>query len=108
MANDLKFGDVVIIPSRLLRTAEQRRDETQINWWKVWKVKPYPKPRTGILIGFRTLSNGAIWYGGDEGIVYTPKDFTKAALVALDSKTKPVLVRLEDVTNEIIMPQAQA
>lgn len=107
MANDLKFGDVVIVPHKLRRTGEQRRGEMNSPWWKIWEVKPFPNgPRTGILIGFRTLSSGTIWYGGEDGTVYTPMEYTKAALVALDARTKPVLVLLDDVKNEIEMPQA--
>ena len=107
MANDLKFGDVVIIPHRLRRTGEQRRGEMRSDWWRIWEVKPFPKgPRTGILIGFRTLSNGTIWYGGEDGKVYDPQDYIKAALVAVDARTKPVLVLLDAVKNEIEMPQA--
>jgi len=105
--NDLKFGDVVIVPHKLNRTAEQRRGAVRPDWWKVWEVKPFPRgPRTGILIGFRTLANGVMWYGEEEGRVFTPREYFKAALVALDARTKPVLVRLEDVKNEIEMPQA--
>jgi hypothetical protein len=107
MANDLKFGDVVIIPHQLRRKSEHRiRESGGSDWWKVWEVKPFPKNRTGILIGFRTISTGTIWYGGEDGTVYDPKSYLKAALVALDARTKPVLVLLDDVKNEIEMPQA--
>lgn len=97
MSNDLKFGDVVFVPHMLKRTTAKRGGAN----WKEWMKITFPKNKTGILIGFRTLSDGLILYGSwDEPTSFHGKEFFRAALVALDAKTKPILVRLEDVTNE--------
>jgi hypothetical protein len=97
MSNDLKFGDVVFVPHKLHRTTAQRGGID----WKEWHKITFPKPKTGILIGFRTLADGVIHYGHwDEPTSFAGKEFFRAALVAMDAKSKPILVRLEDVTNE--------
>jgi hypothetical protein len=97
MASDLKFGDVVIITHKLKRTDEQRCSD----WWKVWVVRKFKVPKTGILIGLRTLANGITYYEEDSGRLFVPKEYVRAALVALSIRTKPVLVLLDAVENEI-------
>jgi hypothetical protein len=55
---DLRFGDVVIVGSHL------EREWTAGNC-KAWITRKYPKKRTGILIGFRTLSDGRVIYDSE-------------------------------------------
>jgi len=98
--SDLRFGDVVIVKGGLDRKFRVRTPKNI----KEWDRYEFKQPRTGILIGFRTLTNGTITYGSyDEPTEYRPTEHFKAALVALGPRTKPILVRLEDIANEIDM-----
>lgn len=98
----LQFGDVVIVKSKLSRMSEWTGREH----WKVWRNRTFKAPRTGILIGFRTLADGKVTYGSiDEPTIFKPITYFRAALVALDAKTRPILVPLigDYITNEIDM-----
>ncbi|HLP30743.1 MAG TPA: hypothetical protein VK150_05235, partial [Geothrix sp.] len=82
------------------------RNRTHIKEW--WRSE-FRQPRTGILIGFRTLANGTIDLGDyDKPTTFKATEHFKAALVVFNAKTKPVFVHLDDLTNEIIMPQVKA
>lgn len=99
MGSDLKFGDVVVIPHKLNRASSYVGNQ----WWKIWSIKPFPKPVTGILIGFRTLQEGVTTYDEECGRYFTPKTYLKVALVALSAYKNPVMCMLDSVNNEILM-----
>lgn len=64
---------------------------------KVWGANPYRHGAyTGIVIGLRTLSDGAVAYHSDV-IVYTPSRHYRAVLIAESLYRRPVLVLPGDV-----------
>ena len=96
--SDLKFGDVVFVKSKLHRTSVVRGSSV----WKEWQRIPFMKHKRGILIGFRTLTDGIVLYGQwDEPTTFLGKGRFKAFLVALDARSKPFFVRIEDVVNDL-------
>lgn len=88
------FLDQVMVKSKLRRTETFVRGG---NNKKQWDIDRFEYPRPGVVIGFRTLSNGESEYSSDEPIVYHPKQYFKALLVVLDEKHKPVYVLPEEV-----------
>lgn len=52
----------------------------------------------GVIVGWRTLSNGDVEYGGWDGTTeFSPTEHFKAYLVAYDMRRKPVYVRPDDL-----------
>lgn len=69
-----------------------------------WERDKYPAgdwPAEGYLMGLRNLSNGTVdWHPDDYGggyADYKPREYFKAALVAIDLRRKPILAFIEDV-----------
>lgn len=100
--NGLEFGDIVSIRAKLTRS--YRWDgSSNLKEWTRWTFA-HGNRETGILIGFRTLSDGeVIWGQRDEQTSYKPKKYFKAALVVTDERSKPVLCLLKDVMNDLEM-----
>lgn len=88
------FLDKVIVKSKLRRTKTFVRGE---GVKKQWDINRFKHPRPGVIIGFRTLSNGESEYSNNDPVVYHPKRYFKALLVVLDEKHKPVYVLPEEV-----------
>lgn len=90
------FGQPVEFTRTLTRRYEHHAEGHK--GMKVWKSEGYPgepepAPRTGVLVGVRTLSNGENHYHGyDEPIEYRPTETFAAYLIAYDLRRKPVLV----------------
>jgi hypothetical protein len=88
----MKFGDIVVAQGTIRRTGDYVPHGRDKVYWvpNIWK-----EPRKGILIGWRTLSNGEVEFGSyDEGKIYHPKEYIKVALVVFDEKTNPKYVPL--------------
>jgi hypothetical protein len=85
---EIKFGDTVVVGS-VLRRYKPGNDHNQ------WMPLPI-KPREGLLIGWRTLSNGRVSWE-DDGAVYIPSEFFKAGLVVFNERSKPVFVPLSSL-----------
>lgn len=87
----LPFGAAVAFTQTYRRQAKQVRHRLE----KTWVTNTFAIPQRGLLIGYRTLANGAAVYeGAEEGTIFYPSDYVRAALVATDLKRKPVLVPL--------------
>ncbi len=87
----MKFGDTITVDAvyrRRLRVHERQTNE------KFWDARAI-KPREGIYIGQRTLSNGLRWFEDEVGMVYEPKHYFRAALVVFNERENPVLVPIE-------------
>lgn len=68
---------------------------------KYWYAKEC-KPRTGLIVGIRTLSNGTReWIDSEKGYEYNPIEYLQAALVVFDMRRKPVLVPI-DAIQEVV------
>lgn len=91
---DPKFGDKVIIRAKLSR----QYDGSDGKYYrKAWVRFKFREPKTGILIGFRTLADGRVESMGDDGVLFHPTQYLRAALVVTGPRSKPVLVRPEDM-----------
>jgi hypothetical protein len=55
---------------------------------------------TGLLLGYRTLSNGDMEWFSDEGNRYTPREHFKVALVSPNERENPVYVPLDKIKAE--------
>ncbi len=71
--------------------ADSMRRWTRTRWGK--------DQHTGVIVGWRTLSNGKVTYGNDwDGSdEFRPTEHFKAYLVAYDMRRKPVYVLPEDL-----------
>lgn len=81
---------------------------------KVWEPEEYvgqpePSPRSGVVIGTRTLANGERHYlGYEEGIAFIPEETFRAYLVAYDLHRNPVYVLEEHIVGwEVYDDEAQ-
>lgn len=85
-----RFGQRVVITAKLIR----RADYTSLAFGtkKFWEK--YSCAGEGILIGYRTLSDGVSYYNS-LGISYESGLSFKAALVVLSPRTNPVYVPLD-------------
>lgn len=87
------FGVRVVIAATLQRWRRtvNRREVRH------WDRTPLAAPVSGILIGWRTLSDGRVQYDEDGLSEFCPDAHFRAALVATGPHRRPVLVREEDL-----------
>ena len=90
----MKFGDRVVITARLKRGYIENLHSNE--WMKGWKRSPLKEPRTGIYLGYRTLSTGRV-ESDYEGTSYHPFEYIRALLVAVSERENPVYALPEDV-----------
>jgi hypothetical protein len=86
---DFKFLDKIMVKSKL------RRTETILSGAynrKEWVIDQFKHPKQGVVIGWRTLSDGVSEYYTDEPTRYHPKIHFKALLVVLNEKQNPIYV----------------
>jgi hypothetical protein len=94
MSEPIKFGAAVTANAVLRRRTRIGERNTDEKYWDAWAIKP----RTGLYIGARTLSNGVRWYEPEVGMVYEAKGaHFRAALVVFSAKEKPVLVPFDSL-----------
>lgn len=92
----LPFGTRVAIEARLKRTYEF--DSSTRVERKFWKRSMLLSTQAGILVGYRTLSNGILnRWGEDGGTEYKQKEHFLAALVVTGPRSKPFLANPEDI-----------
>lgn len=65
-----------------------------------WNQRKLAKPKAGVLVGLRTLTDGETRFSVEDGNVYHPRKTVKAALVSYDLRRKPVLVPIEHLQPE--------
>lgn len=93
---NISFGSTVTTTAMYLRRQKREGYGTQ----KFWEAAP-TAPRTGIFIGWRTISDGRrVWEGSEEGFSYSPSSYLRAALVVFTPRTKPVLVPVDQIRKE--------
>ena len=83
-----EYGSIITATKKLQRGYEQ----PDYNIWK--EVDCVIR---GVFLGFRTLSNGTAIYNREEGVVYTPKEYFKCALVSPGPRQNPVYVPLNNL-----------
>ena len=89
----MQFGSRVVVQGTLRRTGDYIPNGRDKVYWVpvIWENQ-----KTGLLIGWRTLSNGEVAAGSyDEGAVYYPKEHFKVGLVVFDERTNPVYVPMD-------------
>jgi hypothetical protein len=100
--NGPEFGERVTFT----RTLTRRYRHHPSNGWqgrKVWESEGYPgepepAPRSGIIVGVRTLADGVNSYNGyEEPITFQAERHFKAYLIAFDFRRKPALVLPEHI-----------
>ena len=100
----MKHGQKVTIKGYLERVSNPNKSsklssgkewDEPFSEWKEWEFMPYDKPKEGILIGKRVLSNGINHF--HDSYVYLPKEYFTAYMVSLDMNTNPVYVRECDI-----------
>ena len=87
----------------LNRVSAPLPDGRRGGYLKVWRVNRYLKPgehpMSGVVVGVRTLCDGAAtWDYSDEPIVFHPEQWFRAYLIAYDLRRKPVFLLPESVT----------
>ena len=88
----MQFGSYVVAQGTLRRTGDYIPNGRDKVYWVpvIWST-----PKTGLLIGWRTLSNGEVSAGSyDEGATYHPKEYFKVGLVVFNEHTNPFYVPL--------------
>lgn len=86
------FGDRVKVTATLVRRQQYVKAGVTR---KFWKSETLPAPRTGLLIGWRTISDGERMYEDEVGYVYEPQERQRAALVVFNERARPVLVPID-------------
>ena len=94
---DIKFGQSITIKSKLIRCYEHHNDGYRSKTYKCWKPRLLPNIKTGIFLGYRTLSNGYRSYFSDEGYSFAPMEYFKCALVCISPTHNPIYVPLDDI-----------
>lgn len=90
-----KFLDKVKIKSKLRRTETFLRGRYNK---KEWVINRFKHPKKGLVIGFRTVSNGLTEFsGGDDPIIYHAEKYIKVLLVVINEKQNPIYVLPEEV-----------
>lgn len=87
MTADLALGDTVTFTSHLERRRKGRHH--------TWTERGFETPRTGMIVGQRTFSDGESGY--EEYTEYTGKRFFEVYLVAVSLRGKPLPVLCDDV-----------
>ncbi len=88
----LQLGQKVTITAKYIRRQTYFGDNRVAKFW--YKVDL--KPREGIYIGRRTLTNGTrVWDGGSEMYIYSPEEYVHAILVVFSDLHRPVLVPMD-------------
>ena len=98
------MGTEVMISAKLVRRSNGIRGTSGIGPLKeshYWLREPYKKPRIGIYIGYRRLSNGCMVsdvgeYGHVEGQSYEPSTVIWAYLCVMDDRSNPIYVYTHD------------
>ena len=90
----MELGQEIEVKS-ILRRVKSRRDSDPWTYLD-WIEGPLEQPRTGIVIGKRTLSNGFTSVEPGEGILYTPTDYINVLLVVFNLKENPVKVLIDN------------
>jgi hypothetical protein len=60
---------------------------------KEWEAVPIKSEREVIVIGIRSLSNGATDWDGEAGYMYSPLHYFKALLVVGNKREKPFYIQ---------------
>ena len=97
----MKFGDKITVTSVLRRSTEHRLKKhyngvERSQRYKIWKEVPITK-RSGLLIGFRTLSNGFTFWEHDVGYIFEKDKNFKAALVVFSERENPRFVPVSSI-----------
>jgi hypothetical protein len=91
---EFNFLDRVMVKSKLRRAETFVRGEGSR---KQWVISRFARPRGGVVIGWRTLSDGVAEYNGhDEATIYHPKRYFRALLVVISEKQNPIYVLPEE------------
>lgn len=77
-----------------MKEMKSNRIEQPYKYWKHFNIGR----QTGIIIGYRTLSNGYILREYDEGITFIPDTYIKVQLVSYHPRCNPVYVLPEHLT----------
>lgn len=94
----MKLGQPVKASAYLIRRAVPKPGRGWGVSGREWQRSTYPEPRTGVLVGLRTVSDGDRVNLGDDGIAYRATSHHRVALVAFDLNRTPRLVALDDLT----------
>ena len=74
---DIKFGQSVKVSCQLIRSRKYIPSNYGSKTHKFWKTHQLDDIRSGIFLGYRTLSNGNRTYYSDEGYIYAPIEYFK-------------------------------
>lgn len=88
----MKLGEEIEVKSILVRI--RTYNDSEPYKYVEWSEYPLEQPKTGIIIGKRTLSNGFTSTEPGEGTLYTPTDYINVALVVFNLRENPVKVLL--------------
>lgn len=99
--NSLKFGERVRACCYLKRVCEyrQRRMYSGLEKkqpYKLWKEVPITD-REGLFLGFRTLSNGFIFWESEVGYIFESDKSFRVALVIFSERENPIYVPLQSI-----------
>lgn len=92
---EIALGTSVSITSKMVRMSKYNRDSRGVE--KYWEIRNFKQTRTGILLGFRTISNGRVVHDYEDGNYFVPKEYYRVALVCLNKHENPIYVSKGDV-----------
>jgi hypothetical protein len=89
----LKLGEEVLSSFKYVRqsSGSSNPQATILKFW-ITKVFPNGNPRKGVFLGIRWLQNGVREFDSEQGYVFSPEKYVKAALVCFHKRENPVYV----------------
>ena len=96
---DFKLGDRVTFrpKDQLVRASDWADTRKGKNWWGRNQYREQDPPRTGVVVGKRTYSDGTVTYSWEGGGAYTPTRHFPVYLVAWDLHQRPGAFLPEDL-----------
>lgn len=101
---EYKLGDKIIFNKFFERkTTRKPIGETSfIGRFKQWDIEHLKSPKEGLVIGYRTLSNGYTDFEDGVGTIFEQTESFKAMLVVFSMFKKPILVPIENFNSTLV------
>lgn len=93
----ISLGSRVWVTEKLRRSTQRRYWKTGPCYMKEWVAERLPEDTTGILVGYRTYSNGKAYFDSEGLTHYEPVEYFQVALIVKDLRSAPFPALPENV-----------
>ena len=93
----MELGTRVTAPKQLRRHRVYVRGAADK---KEWYTPDWDRhhPVNGIYVGYRNYANGTVQWEEDSGLIFTPTDYIKIALIVTNERAKPIPVLFSEMS----------